>query len=148
MSAQATVFAAIRPKVKRGAPQQSIEISFLDSGSWIAEALQSLSRLEGLPTNWDSYGGESPQPPALQAARMFLASIASPRVPAPAITAVPDGGVGFHWKFDNGDLEIECSPGGSIEFLRTTRNGNVSMEEGTLRTDDDWALVWKWLLGT
>ncbi len=148
MSAQAIVYAAIDSKPTRSTPQQSIEISFLDSGSWIAEALQSLSRLEGLPANWDSYDGEPPQPAALQAARMFLASITSLRVPAPSITAVPDGGVGFHWKVDHRDLEIECLRDGGIEFVKTTVNGEVSTQEGTLRPTDDWASLCNWLLGS
>jgi hypothetical protein len=63
------------------------------------------------------------------------------------MTAVPDGGVGFHWKIDHRDLEIEFLPDGTVEFLKTTANGNRSIEEGAITSCEDWKALWNWLVG-
>ncbi len=147
MSAQAAVFSGFRPKIKRSMPQQSIQVSFLDAGSWVGEVLQMLAELEALPANWDSYGSAPPQPAALHRARQFLARAPVARVPAPTVTAVPGGGVGFHWRVEERDLEIEFLPNADAEFLKSGRAGKTPGEEGSLIGPDDERELLNWLVG-
>jgi len=147
MSAQSAVFSGFRPTISRSVPRQSIEVSFLDAGSWVSEVLQTLAELEDLPPNWDSYGSVPPQPASLHAARQFLARFPSSSIPAPTVTAVPGGAVGFHWRAEERHLEIEFLPSGEAEFLRSAGNGPDSIEEGTLDAPESQRGLWNWLLG-
>jgi hypothetical protein len=147
MSAQAAVFSGFQPKVRRGETQQSIEVSFLDADSWVSEVFQELTELENLPSNWDSYGSAPPKPDALRAARQFLTHVPFTEIPIPSVTAVPGGGVGFHWKVADRGLEIEFLPDGKAEFLKSTGTNAALMEEGCLDVKQAQRNLWKWLGG-
>lgn len=147
MSAQAAVFSGFRPKVKKSTTQQSIEMSFLDAGSWVSEVFHTLTELENLPVNWDSYGSEPPRAPALRAARQFLTRVPSLGVPVPNVTAVPGGGVGLHWRVGERYLEIEFLPSGKAEFLKSIGSDESSAEEGSLDVQSSQADFWRWLVG-
>jgi hypothetical protein len=147
MSSQAAIFSGFRPKITKSASRQSTEICFWDADSWLTDVLQNLRDLERLTTNWDSYGSAPPQLQALQAARQFLASVPTTRLPAPSVSAIAGGGVGFHWKVGGKDLEIEFLPDGNKEFLRTTNDDESSIVEGPLDTPEDQKRIWNWLSG-
>lgn len=147
MSAAAAVFSGIRPKQERRATQQSIEVTFLDAGSWVSEVFRALTEMEALPPNWDSYGSPPPHPSALRTARQFLAGVPAVGIPAPKVTAVPGGGVGLHWRVAERDLEIEFLPDGKAEFLKSVGGDESSSEEGPLDARRNQKELWKWLGG-
>ena len=148
MSAQAAVFSTFKPRIRRGVPRQSIEVTFLDASSWIAESLQALVRLELLTEGWDSYGGLPPKGAALNAARTFLGAVPVHKLPPPCISAVADGGVGFHWRIADRDLEIEFSPEGTGRFLKSAGRREDSLEGGELALQEQYWALWNWLLGS
>lgn len=147
MSSQAAIFSGFQPKIKKSTSRQSIEMCFWDADSWLTEVLQKLRELEQLPANWDSYGSVAPQIAALQAARQLLAAVPSAQLPAPSVSAVAGGGVGFHWTVGGKDLEVEFLPDGNVEFLRTTDDDESSIVEGQLDTPEDQKRIWSWLSG-
>lgn len=147
MSAQAAVFSDFRPRVKKSASQQSVEVSLLDASSWVSEVFQTLTQLEGLPVDWDSYGSEPPQAIALRTARQFLTRVPSSVVPAPTVTAVPGGGLGLHWRAGERTLEIEFLRDGQAEFLKCIGANQTSAEEGSLDPRHGQRELWKWLVG-
>jgi hypothetical protein len=147
MSAHAAVFSAFRPKEEKGTTEQSVEVAFLDVGSWVSDVFSALTELESLTANWDSYGSPPPQAPALRTARRFLARVPVVGIPAPRVSPVAGGGIGFHWRVVDRDLEIEFFPNGGAEFLKSVGDDETSSQEGPLDTLQDNRELWKWLAG-
>lgn len=147
MSSRAAVFSSFRPSTRRSTPRQSVEVYLWDASSRLTEVLQRLRELERLPANWDSYQSQAPQMKALQAARQFIAFAPWARLPAPSVSPVPGGGLGFHWKVRERDLEIEFSPDGSAEYVRTTGDEESSIVQGVLGSPEAQEAIWEWLLG-
>lgn len=146
MSSQAAVFSEFQPKIRRSASRQSVEISFLDADSWVADVLQTLTQFEKLPPNWDSYGSPPPRSPSLDAARRFLMCAPLAGVSAPTVTPVGGGGIGFHWRVEDRHLEIEFSPSGEAEFLKCIGSDEASIEEGSLQPPESQRDLWNWLV--
>lgn len=147
MSVQAAVFSGFQPKLRRTATQQSIEVSFLDADSWIGDVLQTLAEMERLPSNWDSYGSVPPVAAALNAARGFLVRTPFMRVPAPTVTPVPGGGVGFHWRIEGRSLEVEFLPDGGAEFVKCDGDNQDSIVEGLLKGGETQRNLLNWVAG-
>lgn len=116
-----------------------------DIAGWLPEAREAISRIERLPDGWDSYGSNGVQPLAVKNAIRFLFEAPSRLVPAPHIAATPGGGIGFHWLISGRDLEIEFTPTGTIEFLKSYPGTDREPEEGVMQ--DVGGSVLRWVAG-
>jgi|SRR5450755_1011450 len=128
---------------RRPAPQWS-EIRLLEEFSpWVLTCLRKIASFSELGEGWDSYGSARVQAPAVMAATRFISEIPLDRVPEASVSPVPGGGIGFHWRVADRDLEIEFLPNGTAEYLKS---GGEKSEEGTLSNFADRNL-WRWLAG-
>lgn len=100
--------------------------------------------MRDLPVGWDSYGSIPVTRDALVAALKFLADAPYDVLPEPNVSPVAGGAIGFHWLVGDHDLEIEFTPDGHAEFLKTVVSSK-EMEEGQLVSFGDKGL-WNWLL--
>ncbi len=91
----------------------------LESPAWMREVYDRLSALGALPQGWDTYGARPVDPTALATARLFLSHLQVEDLPMPHLSPIPTGGIGFHWRVGERDLEIEIGPGAGIRCLRT-----------------------------
>src|ERR1700688_322346 len=133
-----------KAKAQRRRPPQWSEIKLLEEISpWVVTCLRKIASFSELEQGWDSYGSDPIQPAAVMAATRFVSEIPLERVPEGGVSPVPGGGIGFHWRAADRDLEIEFLPNGEAEYLKTF--GGKS-EEGTLSNFTDRGL-WSWLTG-
>lgn len=98
-------------------------VKTLDSPAWLKGAYDRISELTRLQVDWDTYGGLPVAPGAVSVARLLLSNLMVDDVPNPQISAVADGGIGFHWRVADRDLEIEISPAGEMHYMRTIVGG-------------------------
>lgn len=91
----------------------------LDVTDWFKETIDRISGLGKLQENWDSFGAMRVSSKAISQAKLLLSNLDVEDLPRPHIAAIPDGGVGFHWRIGKRDLEIEIDPNGSMHYLRT-----------------------------
>src|SRR5260370_37162972 len=106
-----------------------------------------ISEFAQLPQNWDSYGSNPVTPDALRMARKFLSESPLALIPEPSVSPVSGGGLGFHWRVETRDLEIEFLPDGSVEYIKTVRTPEGSKsDEGIVDNFSD-KKIWYWLAG-
>lgn len=117
-----------------------------DGTSWLPEAREEISQLEELKQDWDSYGSLPIQTVAVKNSIRFMFELPPGLVPAPHISPTPGGGIGFHWRIGDRDLEIEFMPNGSIEFLKSWPGGDRESEEGVIQDAREYSVV-RWLVG-
>jgi hypothetical protein len=119
----------------------------LQSPTWLKEIYDRISSLAKLEENWDSYRG---LPVALGAAstiRVLLSNLDIENMPRPHVAAIPDGGIGLHWRVGKRDLEIEVEPNGkSVHLLRTNVGGQSIADDA--RTPKDVQDALDWVLGS
>ena len=131
-----------KPKKRRRPTPQWSEIKLLEQISpWVIDCLRRIASFAELEEGWDSYGSSRIQPAAVMAATKFISEIPVERVPEPSVSPVAGGGIGFHWRVGDRDLEIEFLPNGTAEYLKT--RGKTS-DEGILSDFSDRSL-WRWL---
>lgn len=120
-------------------------VKSLQSPAWLKEIYDRISELSSLKENWDSYGGLPVAPKAILTVRVVLSNLDIEDMPRPHVAAIPDGGIGLHWRVADRDLEVEVEPNGDIHFLQT----NVGREPSsvTVRNWEDAQLVLNWVLG-
>ena len=111
--------------------QWSRVVSLIDRG-WVTCMYDRLSSL-----------GSAVQPSALRAAHFFLSNADGSSLPEPLIAALPDGGIGFHWRVHDRDLEIEATAEGQLLFLKTPVGNLSGMVDGEVFLDNaqnilDW----------
>jgi len=148
MSAAATFTTGFKPKLNRQRVRQWSPIKLLeDVNPWVADCILRISEFAQLPHDWDSQGSDPVTAGALKAALIFLSESPVELIPEPSVSPVPGGGLGFHWRSDGRDLEIEILPDGRVEYLKTLKTGEqIRSEEGMMTTFDDKNL-WCWLAG-
>jgi hypothetical protein len=118
-----------------------------EDNPWLPEAREVITRLECLPEGWDSYGSNPIQSIAAKNAIQFLFAIPPSLVPAPHISPVPGGGIGFHWRISGRDLEVECKPDGTIEALQSFVDAEEESKELTIPAEKDWHSIIRWVAG-
>jgi hypothetical protein len=98
-----------------------------------------------LEQNWDSYGALPVAPGAISIVRMVLSNLIIEGMPKPHVAAIPDSGIGLHWRIADRDLEIEVEANGEVHFLKT----NLGQEpiHGDVQTLKDAQNVLDWVLG-
>jgi hypothetical protein len=117
----------------------------LQSPVWLREVYDRISALAELEQNWDSYGGLPVASEAISMARVLLSKLDLEDLPKPHVTAIPDGGIGLHWRIAKRDLEIEIEPTGEIHRLKTDVGGDSV--HGDVRTLRDRQDALDWILG-
>jgi len=135
----------------KAAPQWNRVTPRADAPQWLMPTLQALSRLTGLPQNWDGYGSPPTRPAALQSALRLVNTLEAFALPVPQVCPVTGGGIGFAWQVDTRELEVEILPDGSARYLMEvvapTAN-QEAMDEGPLPLDqaEDVQLLAVWLI--
>ena len=127
------------------APRQWSPVRSLQSTPWLREVYDRLIELSRLRVNWDSYGGRPVRAEALVRARKLLSNLQVGDFPMPHVSPVPDGGLVFHWRVADRDLEIEIEPNGTIRFLRTELPA-LQMEDGEVESLARAQEIVEWLL--
>src|SRR5258708_21753069 len=149
MSTTAVFATAFRPKLKTARPQQWSEIKLLEDASpWVLSCVGKISELSKLPQNWDGYGSNPISKDALKMALRFLAESPIDLMPEPSVSPVPGGGLGFHWRVESRDLELEFLPDGTVEYLKTSRaeGEGIKPQEGAIQDLANLKL-WQWRPG-
>jgi hypothetical protein len=120
-------------------------VKSLQSPTWLKEIYDRISGLAALEENWDSYGGLPVAPKAISMIRVVLSNLDIEDMPRPHVAAIPDGGIGLHWRVADRDLEVEVEPNGDIHFLKTV----VGAEPNSADVDswEDAQAVMYWVLG-
>ncbi len=122
-------------------PLEDARAEAQSSPGWLVDARKRLAWLASLPHNWDGEGGSSPQPQALRSAQRVLDAVESYQELSPVhIGPSSSGGLGLEWRHENRDLDLDVSPDGSIEYLKSTKVGSCfdmdDMEEGQISPAD------------
>jgi hypothetical protein len=147
MSPATTALTHFKPRMARHHSSAWNNVKkYEDFTIWLPQAREEISQLEGLGNNWDSYGSKPVQAVAIKNAIRFLFEAPSQFVPAPHISPTPGGGVGFHWQIAGRDLEIEFTPNGAIEFLKSHINGDHDPDEGIIENSNGYSIL-KWVAG-
>ena len=146
----ATIFATpFQPKSKIRRPAQWSEIKLLlDASPWILGCVTKISEFSRLPANWDGYGSNPMSKDAIRAALRFLSEAPLQIISEPSVSPVAGGGLGFHWRVENRDLELEFLADGTVEYLKTSlvEGEEIKPQEGTIRDLGD-SRLWRWLSG-
>jgi hypothetical protein len=104
--------------------RQWSSVRSLQSPAWLREIYDGIAALSKLQGNWDSYGGLPVADGAISMARVVLSNLNIEDMPKPHVAAIPDGGLGLHWRVAERDLEIEVEPNGAIHYLKTHVGGD------------------------
>lgn len=148
MSAHAALV-GFKPRIEKSTSNRWGVIRPLEeTGSWVPAVLEKIEGLAKLPADWDSYGSIPLQLTAITGARRFLLEAPSNILPAPHVTLVPGGGLGFHWQVENRDLELEFKPTGTVEYLKTTMGAEQPVSEEGILASLSETQIWSWLVGT
>lgn len=118
----------------------------LQSTTWLKEAYDRLSELEKLDENWDRQGSRRAAGEAVLCVRVLLSNHDMEDIPRPHICALPDGGIGLHWRIGDRDLEIEVEPDASVHYLKTSV-ASGSMDDGDASSPLGVQDVLDWLIG-
>jgi hypothetical protein len=123
--------------------QQWSPVRTLDFPDWFKGAIDRISELASLQDGWDSYGARRVTNRAISQARFLLSNLDVEDLPRPHIAALPDGGVGFHWRIADRDLEIEIEPNGAMHYLMTIVGEEpADPEDASFPSDVQAALNW------
>jgi hypothetical protein len=123
--------------------QQWSSVRTLDFPDWFKEAIDRISELARLQEGWDSYGATRVTNAAISQARFLLSNLDVEDLPRPHIAALSDGGVGFHWRIADRDLEIEIEPNGAMHYLTTIVGEEPGdAEDAKFPSDVQTALNW------
>jgi hypothetical protein len=114
---------------------------------WVGDCVARISDLSQLPADWDSYGSNAITEHAIRAALRFLAEAPLRLIAEPSVSPVPGGGIGFHWRVDTRDLELEFSPSGGIEFLAVEKSTDGDTHQEGVLQDLSEPKLWHWLSG-
>ena len=76
---------------------------------WLVSVLRKLNEIAALPGNWDSYGAAPVDQRSLEHSLELILKIMEDNemLPPPRVSATVRGGVGFEWRSEGKDLEIE-----------------------------------------
>lgn len=114
--------------------------------TWQVEPIKKILGTLLLPDNWDSYGGRTPRMEAAEVAINLIASILQEDPPRPSVVPLGTGGVQLEWKNGQRELEVECTPDGSIEALKI--EGDAEGEPYPSCTSADITSLLAWLMAT
>jgi len=120
-------------------------VKSLQSPAWLKETYDRITSLADLKENWDSYGGLPVAPKAISRARFLLSNLDVEDMPRPHVAAIPDGGVGLHWRVADRDLEVEVEANGDVHFLRT--NAGKEPKSVDVHSWSGAQAVLDWVLG-
>jgi hypothetical protein len=93
--------------------------------AWIIPACGQLFLLQGLPDNWDSYGGIALQTRHRDAALRFLGLVMSDDISLPDIVPLADGGVQLEWRSEGVEIDFISDDELSEPTLFITRGSEI-----------------------
>lgn len=105
----------------------SVQGSGWEPSSWW-RTFDAIKRLTSLPTDWDSYGGESLDVRAVRRSLGLFPVFVRPDVPDPTVVPTRNGGLQFEWHRAGIDLEIKVSPTGPITYFVADANAGTELE--------------------
>ena len=126
--------------------QWSPVTKFSGSPEWLVDARKRLARLRVCLKIGTVKGGRHRSQSAIESAQRLLEEIeAYSELPPVRIGPSASGGLGLEWRYENRDLDLDISPDGSIEYLKSTRVGSQfgmdNMEEGQITPDNSGRFV-------
>lgn len=80
------------------------------SPAWVQRKKQQLQAMVDLPSNWDSYGAQTPTAEAVGEAQVLLLWLAVAGVPPPDVFPTVDGGVQIEWHIHGLNAEVLVAP--------------------------------------
>lgn len=95
----------------------------------LQSALAQLERLQALPHDWDSYGGEPVDAGAADLMVMILNLLVEDDGPTPQVTAMGDGGVQVEWRVNDAMVEVEVSADRLLRFYLREQDGAVELDD-------------------
>ncbi len=94
------------------------------------------AELERLAPDWDGYGAQAIDAPALRAARAVLGQPAFRDLPTPELFPLPSSGVQLEWTAGLLELELEIGPGGATAVFVCDEEGTHYRFDGMLPGDE------------
>jgi len=112
----------------------------------MATPIEQLEAMQGLPENWDGYGGAPPRAEAIESAIRFLRESSVARtLPEPFVTPARAGGVLLAWEQGARQFEVEfcAAEDASIVYLNqdTGETGKQTVDAAT--TLEDYGILAK-----
>jgi hypothetical protein len=92
--------------------------------------IKRIAELSKLPNGWDSYGSPPISTLATTVAFSVVVGLGPDFLSYVNVVPVSGGGIQFEWDVLNRGLEVEISPTGAVEYLKSERN--LSVEEGPI----------------
>jgi hypothetical protein len=80
------------------------------AAKWLNDTLEEVEQLSSLDQDWDGYGAERVSASAAMGAVNFLLKIAYPKLAAPEVVPVSDGGLQVEWHRNGIDFEVMFEP--------------------------------------
>ncbi|GEM_PF-1759293 len=117
-----------------------------DLPAWLRICLPRLLRLCSLTPNWDSYGSPPPTLALVKGVVSWLRFAEKETLPEPEVVPASGGGIQLEWYLGRRELEIEFTPTGQIEYLRSDNEHNEEKED-VIKDLDDLRSLLGWLIG-
>src|SRR5438874_2082228 len=99
--------------------KQWVRVKDLGSPPWLKEICDRINEVSLLPSGWDTHSASPVATRASSHARILISNLNLEDFPRPSVSAIADGGIGFHWRLGQRDLELEITSDGEILFLKT-----------------------------
>lgn len=117
-----------------------------DLPPWLRASLPRLLRLCDMNPNWDSYGSLPPSMALVKSIVKSLRLAEKETLPEPKVVPTSSGGIQLEWYLGKRELEIEFTPTGQIEYLRSDNERNEEKED-VIKDLDDLRCLLAWLIG-
>lgn len=88
-----------------------------------------INRLAALGPNWDGYGARPLNAGILDAARQFVAHVASTMTVQPLVVPMSSGALQFEWHSGQRILEIEIEDPATIHYLKWDPTADIQEED-------------------
>jgi hypothetical protein len=111
------------------------------ASEWYGEALERMNRLTDLAAGWNGHGAREVKGDTAMEAVKFLAEVAYPKIAAPSIVPISDGGVQVEWHRGGLDIEISFSeddPGVYVEDREDGSSEELALAEAVATIQRYW----------
>lgn len=96
---------------------------------WVAPTIQAIARHELLPDDWDEAGSPQITIQAGETARDFIRLCSRLDLKKPQVFPVSGGGLGFHFRYGNSELDLEVLPDGGISYYLSSEHASGDNQE-------------------
>jgi hypothetical protein len=84
---------------------------------WRRAVFAAIAEAKELPISTSEWSPSRPAEETVRRVEWLLRSIQRDDLPAPYTQTTPDGGIHLTWRQQNGELDLQFYPDGSVEFL-------------------------------